>query len=496
VTSYHLLALGTCVGHLAFALLAASRAARLPIARVLCLLTLDIFALNLADVAADLSSPEIWNRVDHFAAALTTPLAAHFIILFVGRGRALRGLVAAVYALFGGVALLVLLRPGFGGSAAWSGAILGGIALVCPLIVALLIVHLRHHRGGFERARTQLVLLALTSGVVFGTTDLWGALGIEVPRLTAIGLLITVGALAVAVLRLDLFEQRVGRLGLVGALGVGVIAVGAYLIVIRAAREDGAALLAGLIAVSASASLALRQVLGVAADHRAQAQQLATLGRMSAQMAHDLKNPIAALKGSIQFLREERAQGRSIDGYDDHLELIEGQIDRLDHVVSGYRRLSSVEPSLAPVALNPIVEALVQAQPGDRVRAELAPSLPSCAADRDLVEGAIENLIRNAVEALDAGGRVIVRTEPSRRGTRPGVRVVVQDDGAGMNPRVQVRALDDFFTTKSSGSGLGLAFVRRVADSHRGELSLESEEGRGTTAALWLPLGAGEGRPG
>jgi len=96
-------------------------------------------------------------------------------------------------------------------------------------------------------------------------------------------------------------------------------------------------------------------------------------------------------------------------------------------------------------------------------------------------------LMKNAREAYRSEGRVVVRTAASARGPRSGLLVSVRDEGCGMSPRVQERALDEFFTTKAEGSGLGLAFVKRVVEAHEGELTIASEEGRGTTVSLWLP---------
>ena len=125
---------------------------------------------------------------------------------------------------------------------------------------------------------------------------------------------------------------------------------------------------------------------------------------MSAQMGHDLKNPLAALKGAAQFLREERAQGRSIDDRTEFLDLMVQQIDRLKSVVDKYQRLGRVEPVRTPVQVNELVHTLVALQKfanADEiaVKAELAADLPACSMDRDLVAGALENLLQNAFEA-------------------------------------------------------------------------------------------------
>jgi signal transduction histidine kinase len=240
---------------------------------------------------------------------------------------------------------------------------------------------------------------------------------------------------------------------------------------------------------------AIRGVVGVSNLRRARLHELATLGRFSAQMAHDIQNPLAALKGAIELLQEELARGRSIDGRGRTLELAKQQTERLETIVQKYRRLSGMQPVLGQVGVNALVERAVAAAglqtrgagPTVQTRALLAPELPACSADGDLLASALENLVHNAFEAMPRGGTLVVRTEASRLNGRRCVRVAVEDDGDGMDTRTAEQAFDDFFTTKPNGGGFGLAFVRRVAEAHGGDVRLRSQLGRGTTVELLLP---------
>ena len=128
------------------------------------------------------------------------------------------------------------------------------------------------------------------------------------------------------------------------------------------------------------------------------------------------------------------------------------------------------------------------------LRTELAEGLPACQGDRDLLASVLENLVRNAIEALPGDsngplprGTVVVRSTPRPPGEQPGVVVAVEDDGAGMDASTRENAFDDFFTTKPTGSGLGLAFVQRVVHAHGGEVTLTSSPGRGTVVFVRLP---------
>jgi signal transduction histidine kinase len=160
-------------------------------------------------------------------------------------------------------------------------------------------------------------------------------------------------------------------------------------------------------------------------------------------------------------------------------------------VITNYRRLSRVEAVFTAVALDDILKRIVDAQKvaapeGVTLSLERDAELGELRADPDLLMTALENLIRNAFEALAEadGGDVVVR------GVRRTGRLVlsVVDDGPGMNARTREQALNGFFTTKDEGSGLGLAFASRVAEAHGGELLLVSVEGEGTTVSLVITV--------
>jgi two-component system sensor histidine kinase HydH len=235
----------------------------------------------------------------------------------------------------------------------------------------------------------------------------------------------------------------------------------------------------------------VRELRGASAVERERLRRLATLGRFSEQLAHDLRNPLSALKGAVQFLATERAQGRPLEAHGEFLELMAEQVARLERVVADYQRMAKVEPVLASGSLNDVVREVLGMQrfaavPGVTLQAELAAELPPATMDKDLVATTLENVLRNAYEAMPDGGTVTVRTElvPGDSG---GVAVSVEDEGHGMDARVLDRASEEFFTTKTSGSGLGLSFAERVAQAHGGTLSLTSRVGKGTVVRLSLP---------
>jgi signal transduction histidine kinase len=170
------------------------------------------------------------------------------------------------------------------------------------------------------------------------------------------------------------------------------------------------------------------------------------------------------------------------------------QVERTSRVVEAYQRIASVEPIKVPTSLNTLVESVLGMQrfastPKISVRSRLAPAVPACEVDAELLQTTLENLLRNAFDAMPDGGVITVETGVQvGGGGADGVSLSVIDEGHGMDARILERATDQFFTTKATGSGLGLNFAERVARAHHGRLDLSSEVGRGTTVRLWIPL--------
>ena len=486
--------LGACAGLLALTVLAVVRVGRSPLGLPLAVICISLSTWNFASFALANAGGAGWRLIATVAALTTAPSVVHFVLAFVGERRRLSGVMYASYVLYGGLAAVAL--AGLGAEALAAAVtsrdfILGVLGVSAPLLLGgfgLLARHLRREPRAIERTRAGLLLTGLALLATLLGTDVAAELGRDVPRLGGLGSLLGLPAIAVVALRLRLFGRELSNVHAVYALLLATIGVLSYLAVFRVfAGRHGA-----LVVCTAALTLALLAIArrGVSAllTQRAQLKQMATLGRFSAQMAHDLKNPIAALKGAAQYLQEGHARGRPWDDQGEFLELLVDQVERLDRVVSTYQRLGRVEPLLKPVDVNALAVSVLSLQgftgrPEVMLRRELAPGDASCAADWDLLANAVENLVRNALEAMPNGGTLTLRTRLEKRS----VVLSVEDTGEGMNARTRDRAFDDFYTTKATGSGLGLAFVRRVVEAHGGRVSLTSHEGRGTTVTLHLP---------
>ena len=492
-----------CVGELAVVLLVALRASGSALATPLLLLSIDLAGWNFAQLAYHRSGATGWHLVDMTLSPLATPLAFHFMLRFLGRARQLRWALGAVYLYFGVIAAIAtvgLLSPAvrqLALSHTWSWCWLAGLLPLSGITVTALVIHIRRATSVEERSRTWLLLAAVAVISPLASSEVWADLGFGVPRLGSVGILSFNSILMLAALRFRLFDKALSPSAALSATVVAAVGGLAYLSIFRVAGTNTALLVFGTLTVTVVMLATARLIVVGTISRRDHLVRLATLGRLAAQMGHDLKNPFAALKGAAQFLREERAQGRSIDDRTEFLDLIVQQIDRLKGVVDKYQRLGRVEPIRTPVQVNELVHALVALQKFASaeevaVKADLAADLPSCSMDRDLVAGALENLLQNAFEATPraaAPSTVTVRTAlVVHAGQTTGVLLSVEDAGLGMSARTRERALDDFFTTKATGSGLGLAFVRRVAEAHGGDVSLVSKEGAGTTVRIFLPL--------
>ncbi|HSU38933.1 MAG TPA: ATP-binding protein [Polyangiaceae bacterium] len=479
-----------CAGDLAFGALAFARRSKSTLGLLLALLFLDAFGWNFASLAFELSRVSLWHAIDRAFSSVMPALALHVVVVFVGRSRSLRPLLVTTYAGFGVLGLFVQ-------SSAWlpALAVLGPTTMLFALL--LLLLHRQRSTTPDERARADLVSLAILIGTFFGVTELlYHEVNFPVPRLGAIGTLIAMMLLATAALRLRLLGSEVPPIVALYAFSFGVLWIIAQLALVRwLDPQTGSWVLgAGVLVLILVASA--REVGRFASIGRARSQELAMLGRFSEQLAHDIKNPLAALKGAVQFLSEEHRLGRSLDEHVSFLKLIEQQIERVQRTIGDYQRIAKVEPRPTLTSLNAIIAELLALQhfavlPGVTFEAKLAADLPECPLDRDLVMTALENVVRNACEAMPAGGTIHVRTAYERGRNR--VAVLVEDEGGGMDARQLEQAAAPFFTTKALGTGLGLSFAERVARAHHGTLNLSSAVGRGTRVTLSFRVLAEEG---
>lgn len=222
-----------------------------------------------------------------------------------------------------------------------------------------------------------------------------------------------------------------------------------------------------------------------------EAEQLATIGRLSAKMAHEIRNPLGAINLNLDMLGEivRQCQGPDMEEARELTRAIREEIRALANLTDEYL-LTARRPRLEKESLNDLVSELVDflrpvfEEAKIRVALELEEPLPLTLVDRAMVRHAVHNLLRNSIEMLQPGGRVRVRTS-----LEAGAAVIsVADDGPGVRPEVATRLFDPFFTTKPRGTGLGLSIAQQVAREHGGTIVWENQPGHGVEFRLVLPM--------
>jgi signal transduction histidine kinase len=360
-----------------------------------------------------------------------------------------------------------------------------------PLLVFdvfLLLRNLREQPLALERIRTRLVIAGWVSCFALAVAEILTRSVVALPATLIPSVLLTL-----AVFRFRLLDDAM-PLAAIHTVALLIIAVASGAIAVSLLSFNWALVAIALMLILVTLYVLVSHTLEELLRRRQQIDRLAVLGRMLSQLAHDIKNPLAAMKGAAQFLKEERAQGRSIDDQSAFLDMIIAESDRLTRLVDRYQRLRKLEPVCRPANVNEVVQQVVARQAlqvdGNHARVELHPHLPECQVDPDLLDTALQNLLTNSIEASSAADEpVLIRTEPLGRESRPhGVAITIEDHGLGMNPRDMEQAFDEFFTTKAQGSGLGLPLVRGVVDAHGGKLQVRSGLGEGTSVRIELPL--------
>ncbi|MEK6684383.1 MAG: ATP-binding protein [Nitrospirota bacterium] len=230
-------------------------------------------------------------------------------------------------------------------------------------------------------------------------------------------------------------------------------------------------------------------------------KRLATIGEMAAGMAHEIRNPLASLSGSLQVLskdvRLEDEESRRL------MEIALKETERLNGIITAFLMYARPAPlNKKRWDINQLVgESLSLLQNSQEyrdtieIRAELAPGEVWGVMDPDQIRQVFWNLSINACQAMPQGGRLLVATRPvtvnssqDRLGT-PWIEVTFSDNGIGIQKENIPKIFYPFFTTKDRGSGLGLSIVHRVIETHRGRMHVESRPGQGTRITLMLPAG-------
>ncbi|MCP4606037.1 MAG: hypothetical protein GY847_36915 [Proteobacteria bacterium] len=486
------LTLITWAGELALGLVILTRWRDSPAVAPLAALCLVAFGWNFAVWAHAITGVYTWHYVDWTISPMTGAVSLHFMLCFVRQRRRLRVLMWFVYAAYASISLASATAffsewgRQFAGGEVWEILVVTATVPTFSLAVFQLLRHLRNQLVWEEQMRTRLVIAAALCGAMLTMGEVMVDRFIVLPST-----LISVSVLAVATLRFRLVESANVSLAVTFLITLVVIgALGTFVALQLFAVYWGLGVLSISLLIVVLGAFAIQTIAKTMQRH-AQLGRLAMLGRISFQMAHDLKTPLAAINGAVQFLKEERAQGRTIDNQVEFLDLIIEKTDSLTRLIMSSQRLGKLKPTLKPVLINRLVEqiaALYDLHAVSVLKLELAQNLPECHIDADLITTALQNLVVNSAEASSPGSDIVIRTETvNGESPEPSVAISVIDEGQGMNPREIEQAFDEFYTTKTTGSGLGLPLIRRVVDAHHGSLRVTSRTGKGTQVVVELP---------
>jgi len=229
-------------------------------------------------------------------------------------------------------------------------------------------------------------------------------------------------------------------------------------------------------------------------ERQQRAENLATLGKVAAGIAHEIRNPLTFIRSAAEHLSETSS------GTSDAGELAEGMVEEIDRINKRIEELLSLgridSEVFAPVDLEAQVRRTLQlveaqAQAGSvEMQASFDLKGAKVAGNEDKLKQLFLNLLLNAVEAMPRGGKLRVRAE--RRGS--GALIEVEDSGPGIPPEVADRIFEPFFTTKGGGTGLGLALCFSIASAHGGTVELLRSGSEGTCFAVELPVAEEEPR--
>jgi signal transduction histidine kinase len=219
-----------------------------------------------------------------------------------------------------------------------------------------------------------------------------------------------------------------------------------------------------------------------------QSHRLSMMGQLAAGVAHEIKNPLASIKGAADILSDPSA---SAEDKRDFSEIVRREIKRIDTTVGEFLTFARPpEVVLSRMNWSSALQLTVRqfesqaSSRGVTILAEIAPDL-HINGDTEKLHQVTLNLLLNSLEASSSGGNITValKSHDHRR-----VELTISDRGTGISPVDADRIFEPFFTTKSSGTGLGLAIVKSIVDNHRGTIAVTSEPGKGTTVVVALTV--------
>ena len=218
-------------------------------------------------------------------------------------------------------------------------------------------------------------------------------------------------------------------------------------------------------------------------------QRLATVGRLAAGVAHEIRNPLSSIKGFATYFKERY---REVPEDQRTASIMIQEVDRLNRVVSQLLEFARpVTITKKPISIKALIEDslnLIERQAAEKnitIHTQLSVEPDVIYLDADKMNQVFLNLYLNAIEAMETGGDLSV--ELTRSGTKNQIKIDIADTGTGIEATDLAHVFDPYFTTKNSGTGLGLAIAHKIVERHNGEIHAASRQGEGTTFTIILP---------
>ena len=217
-------------------------------------------------------------------------------------------------------------------------------------------------------------------------------------------------------------------------------------------------------------------------------ERMAEIGNFSMMIAHELKNPLGIIKGSVDIIAKEGVKAQVSRTM---MEYIQDEVKRLNRLVEDFLSFARPNPAHKSfVDINQLIHKIVNLIPLPEFKekditltVKLAQEMPEINVDEHQVYQTLVNIFNNAIQAISQKGEITIKTKHEQ----DGITITFMDTGVGISDEEKGKVFEPFFTKKQSGTGLGLAVVKKIIDNHKGTITITDREGGGTVFSLWLP---------
>jgi len=226
-------------------------------------------------------------------------------------------------------------------------------------------------------------------------------------------------------------------------------------------------------------------------EEMARHKRLVALGKLSAGIAHEIRNPLSSIRGLAQFVYNSFSK---TDERKEDLNTIIQEVDRLNKLVVQVLDFAKLKkPNLTRFPLNDLIKRIIELFNMEikdkqiKFNLELSSDISQIQADEDQIRQVLMNIIINAIQAIPKKGEIKIKTEKTLLKGEPVIKLIIEDSGIGIIEKDFNQIFDPFFSTKEKGSGLGLSIVYKLMEAHQGEIKVESKKGEGTKFIIFLP---------